>query len=417
MAPNMTDATGRSFLSYRRSRLEEARLLIEAQHDVGTPTWQDVSDLGEGNTEAQLREMLADPMTANALCWLTPDVEKSAVIKRIELPAIIQRMQRNDGFFMVPVIAGGLDYGDVSRVVGDYVGAHDLGQWNVQKINSDPVTADEAAMIARRILKHRVQAIIRQLLPDAPPKAPLSIVLNTRKKPAFESGVALLLDWTHRFDGRSARPPEAWDTHLVPALETVARACEEHAPGREMVAEGLCALPAALALGSSFLATRRLPIKWQQVSQKRPPQLWSLDATPEPSGFTAEIRPEQTKADDLALLVSVASNVEPALAASRSALPSFRGLVIVTRPGTYPHDLATPGEAADVVRVVVEALRAARHGLQPRGTLHLFLAVPAGLAMMIGQMLNTFGPVQTYEHIATDAIGRYQPAARLRPSA
>lgn len=409
----MTDATGRSFLSYRRSRLGEARLLIEAQHEVGIPTWQDLSDLDEGHTEAQLREVLSDRMTANALCWLTPDVAGSAVITRTELPAIVQRMERKDGFFMVPVAAGGLDYGEVPRVVGSYVGAHDLGQWNVQKTASDPVAADEAAKIARRILKHRVQAVIRQL----PLDAPLRIILNTRKKPAFESGVALALDWTHRFDGRSARPPDAWDTHLVPALETVARACEEYAPGRQMIAEGLCALPASLALGSAFLATRRLPIAWRQVSPKRAPELWSVGATPEPSGFTAEIRPEQTGADDLALLVSVASNVEPALAASRSHLPTFRGLVLVTKPGTYPHDLATPGEAADVVRVVVEALRAARHGLQPRGTLHLFLAVPAGLAMMIGQMLNTFGPVQTYEHIGTDAVGSYQPAARLQPSA
>ncbi len=48
----MTDATGRSFLSYRRTRLTEARLLVEAQHDLGIPTWQDLSELDEGHTEA-----------------------------------------------------------------------------------------------------------------------------------------------------------------------------------------------------------------------------------------------------------------------------------------------------------------------------------------------------------------------------
>jgi hypothetical protein len=69
------------------------------------------------------------------------------------------------------------------------------------------------------------------------------------------------------------------------------------------------------------------------------------------------------------------------------------------------------------VRIIVEALRYARDQYQTRGTLHLFLAVPGGLAMLIGQMLNTFGTVQTYEHVPTDAIGRYVPAARLEPSA
>jgi hypothetical protein len=48
---------------------------------------------------------------------------------------------------------------------------------------------------------------------------------------------------------------------------------------------------------------------------------------------------------------------------------------------------------------------------------HVFLSVPAGLAVMIGQMLNTFGPVQTYEHVPRDAVRVYEPAALLQPSA
>jgi SMODS-associated and fused to various effectors sensor domain len=68
-------------------------------------------------------------------------------------------------------------------------------------------------------------------------------------------------------------------------------------------------------------------------------------------------------------------------------------------------------------RVWAEGLRRARDTFQPRGTVHLFLAVPAGLAVMIGQTLNTFGPIQTYEHVGTDAVGIYQPAALLKPSA
>jgi len=315
---------------------------------------------------------------------------------------------------MIPVAAGGLGYGDVPRVVGTYIGVHNLGEWNIHKVAADPITANDAAAIARLILNRRLGGIVKQL----PPAAPLRIVLNTRKKPAFIPGVALSLDWTHRFDGRLARPAEAWTAFLLPALESVARAIEENAPRRQIIAEGLCALPAAVALGTTFLATRRLPIEWQQISPKRAPQLWSLGAELEPSGFTCRVSPGDPNADDLALLVSVTSPVDPAFAASRPAiLPGFRGLVMVTKPGDYPHDIATAGQAADVVRVIVEGLRKARAELQPRGAVHLFLAVPAGLAMMIGQVLNTFGPVQTYEHVATDVVGVYQPAALLAPSA
>jgi CBASS immunity sensor of nucleotide second messenger signals len=50
------------------------------------------------------------------------------------------------------------------------------------------------------------------------------------------------------------------------------------------------------------------------------------------------------------------------------------------------------------------------------GTVHLFMAVPAGLAMLTGQLLNTFGSVQTYEHVTVDGSGRYKAAALLRPN-
>jgi hypothetical protein len=242
------------------------------------------------------------------------------------------------------------------------------------------------------------------------------VVINTRKKPAFELGTALALDWTHRFDVRMTRAPSDWHDFLIPALEGVARAVAEHAPGRAIVAEGLCALPAAVAFGAALLATRGLSVAWRQISPNRDPELWSLAATPEPCGFKFQVGDGDSRGDDLALLVSVASNVEPAFGASRSALPRFRCIVTVSRAGPCPHDIATPGEARDVVRIIIEALRSARDQYQPRGALHLFLAVPAGLAMMIGQMLNTFGAVQTYEHIPVDAVGRYEPAVKLQPA-
>ena len=283
---------------------------------------------------------------------------------------------------------------------------------NVTRL-TDPIAVEDGVRVAQQSLKRRVKAIASQISPGEP----LRVVFNTRKKPAFEPGFALSIDWTHRFDGRLVKTAETWQKHLLPALETVAQACDEHAHGRKIVVEGLCALPAAVALGSAFLATRRLPVAWRQVSPKRSPELWSIDTASEPSGFVARVLPATASGDDLAVLVSVASDVRPAFAATRSKLPAFRGLLTVTKEGAYPHDISTPGQAADIARVVLEGLRQARTDLQPRGTVHLFLAVPAGLAMMIGQTLNTFGLVQTHEHIGTDAVGVYHPAALLHPSA
>jgi hypothetical protein len=80
------------------------------------------------------------------------------------------------------------------------------------------------------------------------------------------------------------------------------------------------------------------------------------------------------------------------------------------------HDLATPGMAADVAYLVAEELRRVRHEVRRVKCVHLFMAVPAGLAMMIGQLLNTFGQAQTYEHITEGGLNCYRRAALLQPA-
>ena len=67
-----TNPTGCSFLSYRRSRLHEAKLLIQAQHELGIPTWLDVKNQDEGLIAHNLRSVLDDSNIANAILWLTP---------------------------------------------------------------------------------------------------------------------------------------------------------------------------------------------------------------------------------------------------------------------------------------------------------------------------------------------------------
>ncbi len=386
-------------------------MLIMAQHDVGIPTWQDLNNLGEGHTDHQLRAVLNEDRIANAIAYLTHDVVGSAVITRTELPGIVARADRNDGFFLVPVAARGLDYRDVTATVGTYLGTHDLSQWNIAKVLSNPLTHDDAVKIAQRVLRDRL-GILHRALPAA---EPLRFELHTRSAPAVRPGVALTLDWTHRFAGRQASA-DTWRDILIPACETAVSACNRYAPGRPLALAGFCALPAAIALGWSLLATRGIASAWEQVSPRRGPQLWSLSAAWAASGYELDLRSANPAADDIAVLLSIASNVEPAFAASRNALPQFRAILHIKRDAPFPHDIATPEEACDVAARVVEGLRLARDQYQARGTVHLFLAAPAGLAFLVGQSLNTAGPIQTYEHVPIDAVGVYQSAARLMPA-
>lgn len=98
-------------------------------------------------------------------------------------------------------------------------------------------------------------------------------------------------------------------------------------------------------------------------------------------------------------------------------MPAFRAITRVSRPECPRFDITSAGLAIDIAMTVVDAIRAARRTHRPLSTIHLFMAVPAGLAMLIGHLLNTLGPVQTYEHVSTDGVGVYVSAALLTPSA
>jgi SMODS-associated and fused to various effectors sensor domain len=411
----MTDPTGCSFLSYRRVRRAEAALLIAAQHDVGVPTWHDQDNLPDVPSEEGIRAVLAGAPIACGLLWLTPEVASSEMIQRVEAPLLLERARRRDGFFLVAVAAGGLDYAAAAATLDGRFNLANLANHNLRKVDSDPIAAADAAAIAARVLESRIAAIHQAL----PAGKPLRLRLDTRTRLPLEPGVALALDWSERFDGRRAKPG-AWDEHLLPALRTISNILIHKAPGRDIEASGFCSIPAATALGSAFLATRPTRLTWVQrvpgdsgaVSEQR----WSLDAGRTPSGFRAECVPDDVGGSDLAVLVSVADSVERHFGACRAILPRLRAILTVSRPGATRHLLEGPQQAVDIALVLRDAIREARQAYPPIERIHLFMAVPAGLAVMVGQLLNTLGRVQTYEHVDGESPP-YQPAALLRPDA
>ncbi|MGE0756641.1 MAG: SAVED domain-containing protein, partial [Pirellulaceae bacterium] len=406
----VTDPTGRSFLSYRRVRSDEAALLIGAQHDHGIPTWQDVEDLGTVPTEDELRRVLSDPSTSSAVLFLTPEVKYSPIIRNVEIPKIVQRTESGTGFFAVPLAAGGLDYSQAAKVASNHVSAQDLADWNMHRIREPKITGQHAAVVANHVLIQRIQAVHKHI----PFGDPLRVGFFIRRAPGFETGNSLVLNWSRHFKAKEATQ-QIWRDTLLPALSRVADAIRQHAPGREVEAFGIPTLPAAVALGCEFLSTSGLRMSWRQVTPGRPDQVWSLSAAREDTGFKYRLVSGDPNARDIAVLVSVADNVEPVFATYRRYAPRFRAIVHVARCGPLPFLIHSAGQATDIALTFQDAIRTARCEYGNVGTVHLFVAVPAGLAVLFGQLLNTFGSVQTYEHVSTDGSGCYRQASLLSP--
>lgn len=399
-----TDPAGRVFLSYAPSRISETQLIASALRDRGVPLCEEALDEDRHYMEDAITGVLRSPGTASGVLSLTPEAVDSRAVKSIELPLMIERAKRGNSFFIVAARFSDFDLGEVG------VQLRSRGA-PIHKISKKKPGPAEAAEIARLVLAQRIAAIHKSL----PPGEPLRLELYTRTQAPFKQGTALLMDWTERFSGRFATS-EQWDENLLPALRDIAEVIGAEAPGRAVHADGRPSLPAVTALGCSFIQTRDIKIGWWQHTIGRPDQLWRLDAAREPSGFTVETNAHRPDGSDLAVLVSVTTNVEPAFESSQPGLSAFRAIIRTWKTPLDTEALANAGQAADVAFRVRDAIREARVTYPRLGVIHLFMAVPAGLAMMIGQLLNVLGPVQTYELESRYAGGGYRAAALLRPS-
>jgi hypothetical protein len=200
-------------------------------------------------------------------------------------------------------------------------------------------------------------------------------------------------------------------------VDLVAANVRELAPGTPVEAEGLPALPAALALGAAFLAPSGPELRWRQRRAGVPDELWSLAATQEAAQVEIDTREVTASSEDMAVVASINHDAEEALRESPGEVPEFRGYVRLRGLGGSQVTLRSPGEAADAAMRLVEAMKAARTRWRDIRRIHLFIAGPAGFAVLIGQLLNGLGPIQTYEHIPDDAIGHYERAVLLHPGA
>jgi len=131
----------------------------------------------------------------------------------------------------------------------------------------------------------------------------------------------------------------------------------------------------------------------------------------ERAGWSATHSSHDPSADACAVLVNVSDDCTGAFGASHGSLPPWRAVLEVSRHGKpVPLD---GEELASLIWLIVDAIRAARQELGPFISVHLFLAAPAGLAVLLGGLLATLPKVVTYDY--DTATTMYRPAAEIRP--
>jgi hypothetical protein len=287
------------------------------------------------------------------------------------------------------MLAGGLRYDDDALTLG--VAA--VRRWVIDGIRTQTLPE----------LQQRVEALNLGL---TDPRAIL-LVQAIDRDPHPEDATEQL-DWVDLYDGANAfqrvvpRDPAIWTTM---ASELDAAAARLRAAGhRRILVRGALRQASFFAVGAALRQVTGVELAYVQRGQ-----LWSSDHAADHQTRLTERVEDLGGNDGLAVAVAVSTDpgdaVRKYLAANQ--ITAKRLLTLFPEPG--PSDQAIPAASAAVAAAIAVREHVRRHIEELEvDRVHLFLAGPGGVALLLGHRWNRVAPTQVYEHLG---IGKgYLPA-------
>lgn len=413
-----TNPRGRAFISYRRNHIDQIDRLSLEVNARGVPTWRDVESLRGEPTESAIRDALGSPDTAGAILWLTPEVVASDIVKHVEVPLAVERRKHDDGFWLIVVLAAGLNYDEVASILGPSLGTTNLAYWNLNKTPEPVATPEVIAGYAAQALEERIRAIANATKPEVLTRLTIGVDAKGTRS-ADRTTRDLCLDWTPYFnDG----PPtlESWSSLEVVARDVGNAVKSQLAENGVVELDGTPSLPAATLLGAQFSVRDGMRMLWRQRNPHGTSiDGWSIapDLTAEHArelGWTVRAEYQDASSTDLALCVNLSASTAGAIGQTPGLPETWRATVTVTPPSG--RDLMdtplVPEEAVSLVLAIVTELRRTRDSVHHVGSIHAFMAAPAGVAALLGTRIATLPLMVTYEFIT--ATQNYREAVTIR---
>ena len=394
----MTEPTGSVFISYRRSPARpvgdrEAALVRDTLRHAGVPTWRDLDDLEHEPTEEALVDAINDPSLAGAVLLISPEVEASSTVREVEAVRIFRRHARDDGFWVLPVLIG-VDYAQADAVLGSPAGFQELDRWNMHKVVGATLEASDARAIGRRAVEARLKAIRK-----ADGGRALSLGVFARRPPGDSLG--LTHDFSSRFNGRDVadRAFAEFENGLLDAASRVMAVT----PAARLVGRGMAPLPLGVLVGAVYSPRAGFALEWIQPVEGSEPQQWSFDAPSVGLAMDTRVTRGDPASEEMVLAIGVSANIERAVAecVADQGLEPRACMHCAPGTGSYtPGRVMAPEEGVGFVLAAIQAVRELREDLgMRRANLHLFLACPLAMAVLLGQKLNTFSACHLYEHV------------------
>ncbi|WP_327640857.1 SAVED domain-containing protein [Kribbella sp. NBC_00482] len=217
-----------------------------------------------------------------------------------------------------------------------------------------------------------------------------------RVQPTVELDIVDLYDGDEPFLRRQLREPGDWSDRVLPLLHEKVRELEAYGPRRVEVT-GAMRLPMLFAVGRALPDVRGWVLSWDQHGEE-----WT---TADPSTVTPRVLSDRQLGEGPDLAVAIALTSDPSTSIeiwARSSSPA-PGRLLVLGPDHDPSHTVVPGGdwSAGWARAAREAIRQAATNSKAR-RVHLFLATPAGTALMLGHYWNMMPTTVLYEYIPSE---------------
>ncbi len=270
---------------------------------------------------------------------------------------------------------------------------------------SDRGAVDLGVALVREWVQERERTIgtgtLREMVEDRIGRAgqpgALFVVEGINDDPAVaQADVAVrfveLYDGDEPFSRRQLVTPEDWQTKVWPGLEAAANQLRDKDRSRVVVA-GQMRLPMWFGVGCALREVLGF-----NVSTLQRHQIWSSEEPGKPPKLATDLRHVSDGAS-IAVVVSIAADASSEVTTYLDEPSVGRVLALAPASGARAESVPDGPTAAAMALAVRDAVRA--HLDSATDEIHLFLAAPAGLALLLGHRWNALRPTVVYEHLGT----------------
>ena len=383
------------FLSYSRNNLEDINVIARLLKIHGIRTWQDLDNLGTGLSEVRIRTAIQSE-TSGLLFYSTLESVSSEFVREVELKEAERAHRDNPDFSIVPVFRLSIAETDAALK-----GTLSVPMSNFNGAKVDPASNHRAVHDAA----HRAaELVLQQLVLDK--QDPLPIGLTSKQSPP--AGMSLDIDFTPFF--REGLPnAEEWNTDFPRALDRVKSALFARSLTRLRL-RSFAHLSLGLLFGFVFRDRTGFSLEIEQTNKGQDKTIWTTSGEALPHTLSMNEYPATLGSRNLCVKINLVARDDASVAAYANSVGfDYRVLLDVTPP-EYPH-LISNGHAIAIARHVADRIKEI-HGKYGTNSVHLFAAVPLGLALLIGYNLNACGSIQCYEF--DNASREYHPSCILQ---